>query len=84
MGDMKEVFQEMKSDKKEKKAMNRETSKEYLNKSGIVFTEHNGGAHLIVEDKDCYIDFWPGTGRWKTRKGVPGFGVKNLVSFINE
>lgn len=25
---------------------------------------------------------WPGTGKWITRTGKTGFGVKNLVKFI--
>ena len=66
----------------QRRASNRETSAQYLQQHGILFTEKNQGAHLIVEGKTCYIDFWPGTGKWNSRCGHKGFGVKNLVEFI--
>jgi len=37
---------------------------------------------LIVDGPDDLIDFWPGTGRWKTRDGVDGFGVKSLINYM--
>lgn len=66
-----------------KRGNNREQSAILLEQAGIVFTSNNYGAHLIVEGTDCFIDFWPGTGRWKTRRGTVGFGVKNLIKLIN-
>lgn len=61
---------------------NRENSADYLAQREIPFVQKNGGAHLIVEGKDCFIDFWPGTGKWHSRCGKKGFGVRNLVAFI--
>ena len=61
---------------------NRENSADYLAQREIPFVPKNGGAHLIVEGKDCFIDFWPGTGKWHSRCGKKGFGVRNLVAFI--
>ena len=55
---------------------------DYLAQREIPFVPKNGGAHLIVEGKDCFIDFWPGTGKWHSRCGKKGFGVRNLVAFI--
>lgn len=66
----------------EKRASNREFAVVHLKENQIPFTVHNEGAHLIVEGPDCYIDFWPGTGKLKTRKGEAGFGIRNLVKFI--
>ena len=60
----------------------RENSADYLAQREIPFVSKNGGAHLIVEGKDCFIDFWPGTGKWHSRCGKKGFGVRNLVAFI--
>lgn len=82
MGDMGDAFNAWKKEKQEKRADNRASSAIYLQEHGIPFEEKNMGAHLIVEGKDCFIDFWPGTGKWITRKGIKGFGVRNLVQFI--
>ena len=82
MSEAAEYFQAMKSIRQEKRANNRETSAEYLEVRGVPFTVKNGGAHLIVEGKDCFIDFWPGTGKWHSRCGKKGFGVRQLCEFI--
>ena len=80
--EMGEMFNALKKERQEKRASNRENSAEYLRERGIPFVEKNGGAHLIVEGKECFIDFWPGTGKWRSRCGKKGFGVRNLVEFI--
>ena len=77
-------FKDMRKVNQAARSESRESSAEYLLERGIQFTEHNGGAHLIVEGKDCFIDFWPGTGKWNSRCGTKGFGVRNLVTFIGE
>jgi len=83
MGDTGDDFRAMSEHSKNKRANNREQSAQYLTKHDILFESKNNGAHLIVEGRDCYIDFWPGTGKWKTRKGKSGFGVRNLVRHID-
>lgn len=65
-----------------KRENNRAYSPTLLEEKGIPFVVKNGGAHLIVEGKDCFIDFWPGTGKWNTRDGHKGFGVRNLINYI--
>lgn len=82
MGDMADDFRALNKHRQEKRANNRESSAEYLEVRGIPFTVKNGGAHLIVEGKECFIDFWPGTGKWHSRCGKKGFGVRNLCEFI--
>ena len=77
-----EYWRDIKQARQEKRADNRENSAEYLRERGIPFVEKNNGAHLIVEGKDCFIDFWPGPGKWHSRCGKKGFGVRNLVAFI--
>lgn len=84
MGDMADDFKIITETSKEKRSNNRDQSAQYLAKRDIPFESKNGGAHLIVEGVDCYIDLWPGTGKWITRKGHKGFGVRNLVKFIDE
>lgn len=80
--EMGEMFNALKKERQEKRADNRESSAEYLRQRGIPFVEKNMGAHLIVEGRECFIDFWPGTGKWHSRCGKKGFGVRNLVAFI--
>jgi len=82
MGDMGEVFNEMKEGSKKRRARNRKQSPKLLEGAGIPFESKNGGAHLIVEGRECRIDFWPGTGRWISRNGKRGFGVKALIRYV--
>lgn len=79
MSELGETFEGYRAAKQEKRASNRSQSADYLTQRGIPFSSHNFGAHLIVEGPAGYIDFWPGTGRWKDRRGPAGFGVRNLV-----
>jgi len=79
LGEMHEAIQ---GNSRVNRANNREQSAKYLTDACVPFTTHNQGAHLVVEGKDCYIDFWPGTGKWITRNNEKGFGVRNLVNFI--
>lgn len=83
MSELADDFRAMKKANQEKKSNNREQSAQYLKRHDIPFETKNNGAHLIVEGKDCFVDFWPGTGKWITRKGERGFGVRNLVKFID-
>jgi hypothetical protein len=82
MSDTIDDFKFLKTVQQARRADNREKSAEYLRQRGIPFEEKNNGAHLIVEGRDCFIDFWPGTGRWNSRCGCKGFGVRHLVVFI--
>ena len=84
MSEMGEVWNALKKERQAKRATNRGQSADYLCQRGIHFTSHNGGAHLIVEGKECFIDFWPGTGKWHCRSGSgqKGFGVRNLVVYV--
>jgi hypothetical protein len=82
MSDMGDDFRAMKIHSQQKRAGNRDSSAQLLKEKDIHFTSNNGGAHLIVEGNDGFIDFWPGTGRWNDRKGTKGFGVMNLIRHI--
>lgn len=86
-----ETFRAMDEISKQKRANNRSSSPKVLRDNGIEFSEHNGGAHLVVYGKAVTVDFWPGTGRWTVRnkrlddvlkKAKTGFGVFNLIKLL--
>jgi len=79
-----EMWRDHKEESQNRRASNREQSAQVLLKEGIEFDSNNGGAHLIVTDDNGTIDFWPGTGRWKTRGGITGFGVYKLIKHIRK
>jgi hypothetical protein len=84
MSEIGDMYNDLRKVQQEKRADNRSASAEYLSQRHIPFTTKNDGAHLVVEGKTCFIDFWPGTGRWNSRCGQKGFGVRNLVKFIQD
>lgn len=70
---------------KRRRANNREHGAAALERAGIAFTEHNGGAHLVVQPDGRTVDYWPGTGKWIAR-GRPqqvGRGIHTLLVFLN-
>lgn len=80
MGDMAEYFNDMREHSKEKREKNRNSAPAILHNAGLSFTEKNNGAHLIVEDCNLIVDFWPGTGKYIPRGNAPaGRGIFNLL-----
>ncbi|MCK2149482.1 hypothetical protein MYE70_10430 [Marinobacter alexandrii] len=87
MGDMGEVFNEMKRQKKERRASNTEKSTQLLIEKGVKFESKNSGAHLVVQGKDGrLIDFWPSTGKFRPRgdKRFQGGVFKMLRKYVEE
>ena len=85
MSDLGDAFKAMRQDSQNRRAAHRGAAPERLTSEGIPFVSKNGGAHLIVEGHDCFIDYWPGTGRWTARKGgKTGFGIRNLVKLVKK
>lgn len=84
MNEVTEMWREWKKMKKNAAAQRRGDAPYFLRAAGIPFTEHNGGAHLIIESHLGYTDFWPGTGKWRTRGtfAITGFGIKALLEYI--
>lgn len=82
MSEIGETYEALRKIRQAKRADNRQQSADLLTNENIPFVAKNGGAHLIVEGRNCYIDFWPGTGKWITRNGERGFGVRNLIKEI--
>ncbi len=82
MGDMGEIFNDMKQASKEKRSRNRDSSAKILLAVGIAFETKNAGAHLIVDGR---YDFWPGTGKWIERgTNRKGRGVWRLIARMKE
>lgn len=78
-----EMWREWKKMKQDARTQRRENAPDDLHAAGIPFTVHNEGAHLIVEGPDGFIDFWPGTSRWKDRsRGTTGFGISGLIKHV--
>lgn len=64
---------------KRKRRANREHAAYLLTQAGIPFESKNEGAHLIVQGREVIIDFWPGTGKFITRAGKTGRGVRHVM-----
>ena len=78
-----ENYKAMREHNKEKKTANMEYSTELLKTIGVPFESKNNGVHLVVQGRDCKIDYWPSTGKFITRNGKQGRGVKNLLKLCN-
>lgn len=83
VNEVSEMWSEYKKMKQDARTQRREKAPDQLTQAGINFTEHNNGAHLIVETHMGLVDFWPGTTRWKTRTfpAIEGFGVQKLLQY---
>lgn len=89
MGDMGEFWNDVKPELKkrsrDKRAKNRQNGESVLFLTRIPFLKKNGGAHLIVlpEDPKRRVDYWPGTGLWRSYWGShEGRGIQSLLKFI--
>lgn len=83
MGDMGEVFNEMRLAKKERRANNTQDSTAMLQGNHIAFESHNAGAHLVIDAGVCKIDFWPSTGLWIVRGNKKRHGgVRKLIQYV--
>lgn len=85
--DIGEMYREWREAKREKRARNRDFSKNLLVSKGIRIVEYSGGVHLVVHHVDGLrvYDFWPGTGLWKLRGSTTqrGRGVYHLLNHYN-
>lgn len=80
MSETADMWKGVKEKSQKKRAKNRERGAELLEEHGIIFTEHNGGAHLIIEDR---WDYWPGTGKWLDRRvGMYDRGIMKLIKTV--
>lgn len=79
MGDMGDMYRDMDTISKSKRAANRTNALTILRSKNIDFVIKNNGAHLIVQGTTQIIDFWPGTGKWIVRNGPTGRGIFNML-----
>ena len=87
MGDMGEIYSDLRELKRKKRASNTEHSTSLLQRAGVVFSSPNGGTHLIVLAGLNIVDFWPATGLWVIRKvktNARRRGVQKLIEFVEE
>jgi hypothetical protein len=80
MGDMKEVFDAMDEDRKQKRLVEAEESLSTLKEEGVPHRICNAlNWHVLVDEK---VDFWPSTGKWRVRgSGRTGRGVRALLGW---
>lgn len=79
--DTMDAFKVMKEAKAERNAEQKVVSTQVLVNAGVRFTSHNNGHHLQIKNKIgvTIIDFWPSTGKWKSR-GVQDFNGQPTVA----
>ena len=91
MSEVAEIYSVLRTNSRKKRASNREWSANRLTELGVEFESKNNGAHLVVKMDICkeglshsarLIDFWPGTGLWKTRSGLQGRGINGLLQVL--
>jgi hypothetical protein len=76
----------MKLERQSKRAKLKGENTAALLLTGVEFTSHNSGSHLIIGG----FDFWPSTGRWCSRargqyvKLRKGFGLKGLLDELQK
>lgn len=78
------VVDSLKAESIQRRATNRERSAALLTSLGVDFKSCNDGAHLIVTHEGTTVDFWPGTGKYKSRApGTPyGRGVFHMLKLL--
>ena len=71
-------------DQKKKRARNRKQSVAMLKQEGIEYESKNHGAHLTIQaTPTLIIDFWPGTGKFRSRDNKHhGRGVRTLMLLL--
>lgn len=65
---------------KERRKNNRDHAPTVLQREGISYVSHNGGAHLVVESR---FDYYPGTGLFIDRTTKTQHrGIRSLVQWV--
>lgn len=84
MGDLGDDYRALRKHRQEAKHQRKDEAIRLFTLHKVNYTVHNNGAHFIVEGPNCYIDFWPGTGRWIPRNTSElNFGIVNLLKLLN-
>ena len=78
-----EMWSAYKKVKQDASTQRRENAPVLLEGACVPFTVHNNGAHLILDTHLGFVDFWPGTTKWKVRdSGKAGYGLTKLLQLI--
>lgn len=66
MSDTVDYFRDLKHFRRTEAATKRAEAPDWLRRLNVNFTEHNGGAHLIITFPRIQrrVDYWPGTDCW--------------------
>lgn len=63
-------------------------AQQHLYNEQILFEVKNNGIQLVVEGPECYIDYYPSTGKWVARSmtstKVEGFGLNSLMNYCKK
>lgn len=82
MSDMGDDFKALREYNRAKKQRYIAFAIETLNANGVEYKNRDGlNVHLMIEINGQRIDFWPSTGRWRT-KGKSKFGIASLMAYI--
>jgi len=75
-----EMWREHKEAGQKKRLDNKLHATERLTKLGIDFESKNFGVHIIVSNKNGFIDYWPSTGMFIQRfNSKRGRGISSLL-----
>lgn len=70
----------MKTEKNEKR---RKANIEFLESLGTPFEAYNNGKHLVIQNKNKAVDFWPGTEKWHCREsGKYSAGLERMLEYL--
>lgn len=83
MGDMIDLYGDLRKHKQEERAKRRAADLLLLAEEGINLASiNNDGAHIIVNHGGRVIDYWPGTSLWIDRKTQKRRrGVRQLINY---
>lgn len=83
MSEIAEIWADIRAHSQQKRRANLASSTALLTHSGIPFTAHNGGIHIILHKGEQPVDFWPSTGLWWIRgTSNKRRGVKKLIAYM--
>jgi hypothetical protein len=84
MGDMGEVFREMRTDIKEKKSMNLKNNLDFLNSMEYDYEVHNHGYQLNFKTKQGSVSFYPSANKWVLKQKVYYGDALALIEWLEE